>query len=177
MKQTNNPAICTDVAMQHIYHKQRKNFLGFTLIELIVVINILVILGTIAFLNLGGFQSSARDGRRVSDMANIGKALDMMIVTQGNAPVPTSAVSYTGGSVTLSIGTVTSTTIPRMNGDFRDPLTSEEYHYSLFGNGSYYQIGIDFENPLSYSPLSPSPSRRALWGGILSLVPLMEGDG
>jgi prepilin-type N-terminal cleavage/methylation domain-containing protein len=29
------------------------NFAGFTLVELIVVITILVILGTIAFLNLG----------------------------------------------------------------------------------------------------------------------------
>ncbi|MFA6091242.1 MAG: type II secretion system protein, partial [Candidatus Gracilibacteria bacterium] len=44
-----------------------KKYSGFTLVELIVVITILVILGTIAFLNLGGFQSNARDSRRVSD--------------------------------------------------------------------------------------------------------------
>ncbi|MDD2916256.1 MAG: prepilin-type N-terminal cleavage/methylation domain-containing protein, partial [Candidatus Gracilibacteria bacterium] len=138
-----------------VNHHKPVSMLGFTLIELIVVITILVILGTIAFLNLGGFQSSARDGRRVSDMANIGKALDMMIVTQGNAPIPTSAVSYTGGSVTLFIGTVTSTTIPRMNGDFSDPLTRSPYNYSVFGNGLYYQLGIDFENPLSYHTSIP----------------------
>ncbi|MDD2916901.1 MAG: type II secretion system protein, partial [Candidatus Gracilibacteria bacterium] len=128
---------------------------GFTLIELIVVITILVILGTIAFLNLGGFQSSARDGRRVSDMANIGKAIDLAIIQQGSAPIPTSAVSYTGGSVTLQMGTVTSTTVPRMNGDFSDPLTRSPYNYSVFGNGLYYQLGIDFENPLSYHTSIP----------------------
>ncbi|MDD2917329.1 MAG: type II secretion system protein [Candidatus Gracilibacteria bacterium] len=152
----NNKTSHTSQTLSH------KNFLGFTLIELIVVITILVILGTIAFLNLGGFQSSARDGRRVSDMANIGKAIDLAIIQQGSAPIPTSAVSYTGGSVTLSIGTVTSTTVPRMNGDFSDPLTRSPYNYSVFGNGLYYQIGIDFENPIAFTP---SPSRRGLGGG------------
>ena len=38
------------------FHKQKPkahNYLGFTLVELIVVITILVILGTIAFISLG----------------------------------------------------------------------------------------------------------------------------
>ncbi|MDD2916630.1 MAG: type II secretion system protein, partial [Candidatus Gracilibacteria bacterium] len=145
-----------------VNHHKPVSMLGFTLIELIVVITILVILGTIAFVNLGGFQSSARDGRRVSDMANIGKAIDLAIIQQGSAPIPTSAVSYTGGSVTLQMGTVTSTTVPRMNGDFSDPLTQSPYNYSVFGNGLYYQIGIDFENPIAFTP---SPPRRELGGG------------
>ncbi|MDD2917289.1 MAG: type II secretion system protein, partial [Candidatus Gracilibacteria bacterium] len=68
--------------------RMTRHMYGFTLVELIVVITILVILGTIAFLNLGGFQSSARDGRRVSDMANIGKAIDLAIIQQGSAPIP-----------------------------------------------------------------------------------------
>lgn len=37
-----------------------------------------------------------------------------------------------------------------MSGDFTDPVTKAPYNYSVFGNGLYYQIGIDFENPLSY---------------------------
>ncbi len=54
-----------------------KAYAGFTLVELIVVITILVILGTIAFVSLSGFSGSARDSSRVSDLSLIGKGLDI----------------------------------------------------------------------------------------------------
>lgn len=52
MKHTENTR--TDVSQKHLYQKSHKltSILGFTLVELIVVITILVILGTIAFINL-----------------------------------------------------------------------------------------------------------------------------
>lgn len=78
------------------FKKIKHNYLGFTLVELIVVITILVILGTIGFVQLGGFQSSARDSVRTSDMANLGKGLDIFQIKTGSYPVPTGAVSYTG---------------------------------------------------------------------------------
>ena len=101
-------------------------------------------------MQLGGFQSSARDSRRVSDMSNISQAIELAIVRESSAPMPTDAVAYTGGSVTLQMGTVTNRTIPRMSGDFSDPITKVPYNYSVFSHGSYYQLGIDFENPLSF---------------------------
>ncbi len=48
---------------------------GFTLAELIVVITILAILGTIAFISLQGYTKDARDGVRVADMTNIETAM------------------------------------------------------------------------------------------------------
>ena len=62
--------------------KNRKHIAGFTLVELIVVITILVILGTIAFVSLGGFSGSARDSSRVSDLVSISKGLDITYVKQ-----------------------------------------------------------------------------------------------
>jgi prepilin-type N-terminal cleavage/methylation domain-containing protein len=74
---------------------------GFTLVELIVVITILVILGTVAFLNVGGFSGSARDASRVSDIANISKGLDIYRTKNSTIPAPTgnglSLLAGTGG--------------------------------------------------------------------------------
>lgn len=56
-----------------------KSFPGFTLIELIVVITILAILGTIGFLSIQGYSKSARDGTRVSDLAQLSKGLDILV--------------------------------------------------------------------------------------------------
>lgn len=44
---------------------------AFTLVELIVVITILAILGTIAFISLQGYSSDARNSKRTSDLGSI----------------------------------------------------------------------------------------------------------
>ena len=63
----------------------RYNNGGFTLVELIVVITILVILGTIAFLNLSSFSASARDSERTSDLDQINTQIMMTQAKSGTA--------------------------------------------------------------------------------------------
>lgn len=55
--------------------KIKNNLLAFTLVELIVVITILAILWTIAFINLQWYSTSARDSKRLSDINNIQKKI------------------------------------------------------------------------------------------------------
>ena len=50
---------------------------AFTLVELIIVVTIIAILATIAFLTLGQYPGEARDVKRLTDKSNIEKALEI----------------------------------------------------------------------------------------------------
>jgi prepilin-type N-terminal cleavage/methylation domain-containing protein len=49
---------------------------AFTLVELIVVITILAILGTIAFISLQGYTGEAKNSKVTSDLRNIASAIE-----------------------------------------------------------------------------------------------------
>jgi prepilin-type N-terminal cleavage/methylation domain-containing protein len=44
---------------------------GFTLVELVVVITILAILGTVALLSFRGYSGDARNSKRITDLNSI----------------------------------------------------------------------------------------------------------
>lgn len=54
---------------------------AFTLVELIVVITILAILGTIAFISLQGYSADARNSKRTSDLSGIVSSLTIKLAT------------------------------------------------------------------------------------------------
>ena len=56
------------------------NKTGFTLVEVIVVIAILTILSTIAFISFNGYQGTARDSVRTSDIAMIKGSLNLFSI-------------------------------------------------------------------------------------------------
>lgn len=68
---------------------------AFTLVELVVVITILAILGTIGFLSLGGYSSNARDSDRVADIVNLSKSLDVSNIAVGSYPQPDNLFTLT----------------------------------------------------------------------------------
>lgn len=142
---------------------QTSNVKGFTLVELIVVITILVILGTIAFLNLGGISGSARDAQRTSDIKQIN---DQIMITQAKISTPyTNMVSGTGNSLTGSTniaGTGVATILADVN------------KYAA-GNINYAVLGIDqnkFQDPSD--KVAYKIGATSLMGGTFELAAKLE---
>jgi prepilin-type N-terminal cleavage/methylation domain-containing protein len=54
----------------------KKNLGAFTLVELIVVITILAILGTIAFISLQGYSQDAKNSKVSSDLRTLISAIE-----------------------------------------------------------------------------------------------------
>lgn len=121
----------------------RKVQQGFTLVELIVVITILAILGTIAFISLQGYTQDARNSKVSSDLSNLSTAVnvsltggtpltDMVNANEPNHNVATAAVSYGSGfdgngtGETYETSTVNFGAIRQNGDDFKDP-TGENY--------------------------------------------------
>lgn len=96
---------------------------GFTLVELIVVITILAILGTIAFISLQGYSQDARNSKVTSDIRTLASAVE---------------TGVTDGTLTLNQLVVVSSTLgTAATGDFASGVTLAE--------GTNAEIGeIDF---------------------------------
>jgi prepilin-type N-terminal cleavage/methylation domain-containing protein len=58
---------------------------AFTLVELIVVITILAILGTIAFISLQGYSQDAKNSKVTSDIASLAQKVTIRTTDVANA--------------------------------------------------------------------------------------------
>ena len=118
---------------------------AFTLVELIVVITILAILWTIAFIALQWYSKTARDSARISDMSRIKSSLELFSVETGKYPEPTdfTAITYSG---TLSawdqweFWEQTFRNVNRLDKIPVDPVTDKQYTYSTTQNRKEYQV-------------------------------------
>ena len=127
----------------------KKTIKAFTLVELIVVITILAILWTIAFISLQWYSKKARDSKRTSDMNNINTSLELHQVKRWYYPDPD-----LWGNVTYSWWIVWTQwnvweQVTRQLKELRniplDPLTENQYTYSLLNTKKEYQIWAIFE--------------------------------
>ena len=143
---------------------QGKNILAFTLVELIVVITILAILWTIAFISLQWYSTSARDSSRLSDLSVMKTSLELFQLDAGKYPEPTGfvPVTYSGWLVwkqwsfweSVFANTDIMDKIPT------DPLTDKVYTYSITNNWFKYELWWIIENPIALN-LSPLESTFA----------------
>lgn len=77
----------------------KRRLLGFTIIELLIVIVIIGILATVTIVAYNGAQARGRDTRRQTDVANLIKAMELYYSETGSYPTPASTdVSVTGAT-------------------------------------------------------------------------------
>lgn len=111
---------------------------AFTLVELIVVITILAILGTIAFISLQGYSGDAKNSKVTSDLRNIASAIETTSTKNGtsllsmvdatiaaNAIPDTTSTFGSGTQIAIwtnyDIGNVDFAVIGQNGADFLDP--------------------------------------------------------
>lgn len=126
-----------------------KNKKAFTLVELIVVITILAILWTIAFLSFQWYSRDARDSIRIADIQNISKTLEITLTKSGLLPKPVESVNITASWVLLSYQWyINESILDRIwiNNWWIDPLDNTLYTYTTNSNLTKYQLMWFLEN-------------------------------
>ena len=116
----------------------------FTLVELIVVITILAILWTIAFISMQSYSEQARDSTRLTDLWTIKTWLELFQLNAWKYPETSSGFIVTYSWVTVWIQGIlwesTITNIDKLNKIPTDPLTEKKYTYSITKTRQEYQL-------------------------------------
>ena len=123
------------------------NYKWFTLVELIVVITILAILWTIAFISLQWYSKSARDSKRISDISNIKKSLELFSINTWKYPLPDNSNEALYNTKLIRTqwtiwDTVTTNLSKNLQSKPIDPLTDNEYTYSLLNTWLEYELWL-----------------------------------
>ncbi len=122
--------------------KQETN--AFTLVELIVVITILAILWTIAFISLQWYSTQSRDSVRISDIARMKIWLELFQLDAGKYPLPTNGtwITYSWWLVWTqwTFWETVFTNVTKLDKIPLDPLIDKQYTYSITANRNEYEL-------------------------------------
>ncbi len=122
---------------------------AFTLVELIVVITIIAILWTIAFISLQWYSKNSRDSVRISDMSKIKSSLELFHIWAWKYPVTTNGTDITFSWWMIwqqwDFWETTFTSVTRLDKIPVDPLTWKKYTYSVINTKQEYEIAWLFE--------------------------------
>ena len=116
---------------------------AFTLVELIVVITILAILWTIAFISFQWYSSNARDWVRTADMNNINKWLALFQLKWWIYPKPDNSVTISASWTLIWYEWTVWDNVSRIintNKIILDPLDNTSYVYYTNATNTAYQL-------------------------------------
>jgi prepilin-type N-terminal cleavage/methylation domain-containing protein len=142
-------------------YMKNKKIIGFTLVELIIVISIIAVLSTLAFISLQGEPGLARDARRKSDLKTLQDALSMSAakrrpVTHLTPSITTNPVQFLSTSAgeirvlrnatafEVGAGMIDSSILGTVS---RDPRGAP--YLIAFLSDTIFQIGATLENPVT----------------------------
>lgn len=130
--------------------------LGFTLVELIVVITIVWILSTVWFVSYSGYLTGARDSNRISQMTKLADSLQVYAARK-NLPLPDDYVQVTATGVLLGYQWYAWVdvleTIDYTNGG-KDPKDDSYYTYYVNKNRKLFQFTALLEEQWATSSVS-----------------------
>ncbi len=143
---------------------------AFTLVELIVVITILAILWTIAFLSFQWYTMEARNSARVSDLNNINKALSLSQLRSWKFILPTVwvEITYSGSEVWTQWSFWEDTRLKlwdrwNISKVPVDPLTQNEYTYSVLNTRTEISLAAVMEWEYGYNDSLLLDKTYAAW--------------
>lgn len=122
---------------------KRKNSAGFTLIELLVVIAIIGLLASVVLVAMSGARAKARDAKRVADLNQLMKAMELYFNDNATYPVANSSGLLSGETFTPPLTptylTIMPTTVTPPDGSCGSggAGTNDYYYYSNVGGASY----------------------------------------
>lgn len=145
---------------------------GFTLLELLIVIGILAILGTIVILVLNPAETlrQTRDSQRISDLATIKSALGLYLVSTaspvlgraGNGPCKDAVATYgSGAKLYYSLSTASTITDTTLDGETVN-LTSDQVtaaNLNLVDGNGWIPVnlsGLTGGSPIERFPQDPT---------------------
>lgn len=130
---------------------------GFTLVELIVVITILAILGTIAFISLGSYTADARNSKRLDGISKIATAVDNGLI---------------GGSSILAFSTDSANQLSPLAVGGTGSVVDADYNAGA-PNATALKINIEqFQDPSTATPYPIAVARAA--GGVFETAATVE---
>lgn len=131
-----------------------KNTKWFTLVELIIVITILAVLWTIAFLSFNSYTKSSRDTQRTASLKNIEKWMEAYFIGNGFYPFPDNYTTITasGWEVLYYQGIIWENTARTLQISKipLDPLDQTPLYYTISADKKDFQV-VSF---LEWTPIA-----------------------
>lgn len=125
---------------------------AFTLVELIVVITILAILGTIAFISLQWYSKDSRDSVRINDISKLKITLELFSLDAWKYPSPDNSenITYSWWEIIWNQWEIWENVVTNLSRNLSeipiDPLTDKKYVYSTLNNKKEYEILSIYES-------------------------------